>query len=102
MTASRIYDLGGINRVVPSGQATATALEWAAVLASRPPAALAGIKRMLTEGDNLLKIADSVMSDQTIFQSFSGAPAALATMRDIQQRFDAGASPVELYGGPLP
>ena len=42
------------------------------------------------------------MSDQTIFQSFSGAPAALATMRDIQQRFDAGASPVELYGGPMP
>ena len=100
MTASRLYELGGINRVVPTGQATARALEWAATLAGRPPEALAGIKRMLTEGDNLLRIADSVMNDQTVFQTFSGGPAAMAKMREIQARFDAGASPAEVYGGP--
>ena len=100
ITARRLYELGGVNRVVPTGKAIETALEWASVMADRPPAALQGIKRMLTEGDNILKIADSVMNDQTIFQSFSGAPAALATMAAAQARFDKGETPRTVYGGP--
>ena len=87
MTAQRVYELGGINRVVPTGGATA--------------AALAGMKRMLTEGDNLLKVADGVMNDQRIFQSFSGSAEARATMREMQARFDAGEGPRDVYGGPL-
>lgn len=101
MTAARLYQLGGINRVVPTGQARAAALAWAERLASMPPAAVAGMKRMLIEGDALLRIGDAVMSDQTIFQSFSGQPAALERMAEIQARFDAGESPRQVYGPPL-
>lgn len=99
MSAQRLYELGGINRVVPAGRAVEVSLQWASDLADKPPAALAGMKRMLTEGDDL-PISDAVMNDQKIFQSFSGSPEALRTMRAVQDRFDAGASPRETYGGP--
>jgi len=102
MTAQRIYELGGINRVVPTGTAVDRALEWAAILADRPAPAVKGMKRMLTEGDNLLRIAESVMNDQMIFQSFSGTPVALATMKAAQDQFDAGGTTRSVYGGPLP
>lgn len=102
MTAHRIYELGGINRVVPTGQALTRSLEWAGILADRPPDAVHGMKRMLTEGDDVLRIADSVMNDQKIFQTFSGRPAALATMKVAQDRFDDGATTRSVYGGPLP
>jgi hypothetical protein len=60
------------------------------------------MKRMLTEGDDMVRIADAVMNDQMIFQTFSGTPEAIATMRAAQQRFDQGESPRSLYGDPLP
>jgi hypothetical protein len=71
-------------------------------MADRPAAALRGMKRMLTEGDKLLKIPDAVMNDQAIFQTFSGAPAAIETMKACQARFDAGETPRTVYGMPLP
>lgn len=101
-TARRLYELGGVNRVVPTGQALPTALEWAGILAGLPPAAVAGMKRMLTESDDLVRIADGVMNDQKIFQTFSGSPEALATMAAAQARFDAGGTPRTVYGEPLP
>ncbi len=101
ITAQRLYELGGVNRVVPRGKALEMALAWANTMADRPPAALAGMKRMLTEGDNLLRIADSVLNDQKIFQTFSGTPAAIDTMRKAQARFDAGENPRTVYGRPL-
>jgi 1,4-dihydroxy-2-naphthoyl-CoA synthase len=102
MTAQRVYELGGVNRVVPTGRSLAAALEWASLLADRPPAAVRGMKQMLTEGDNALRIAESVMNDQRIFQSFSASPEAIATMSRAQERFDQGATTRSLYGGPLP
>jgi len=102
MTARRLYELGGVNRVVPAGRSLATALEWASILADRSPAAVAGMKRMLTEGDDLVRIGDGVMNDQMIFQTFSGSPEALASMAAVQARFDAGETPRDVYGGPLP
>jgi enoyl-CoA hydratase/carnithine racemase len=101
ITAQRLLALGGVNRVVPRGKALEVALEWAGIMADRPPAALAGMKRMLTEGDNLQRIPEAVLNDQSIFQSFSGAPDAIATMRKAQARFDAGENPRTVYGGPL-
>ncbi len=102
LDARRVYELGGINRVVPTGEALAVSLEWAGILAARSPAAVAGMKRMLTEGDDLLRIGESVMNDQRIFQSFSASPEAVASMAVVQQRFDAGETPRQVYGGPLP
>lgn len=101
LTAQRVYELGGVNRVVGTGKSVAVALEWASIIADRPAPAVSGIKRMLTEGDDILRIAESVMNDQMIFQTFSGAPSAIATMREKQERFDAGETPRQVYGGPL-
>ena len=101
MTARRIHELGGINRVVPTGMALETALHWAGILADRPAAAVKGMKQMLTEGDDLLRIAESVWNDQKIFQSFSGRPEALERMEATQAQFDQGATPRSVYGPPL-
>ena len=57
---------------------------------------------MLTEGDDMLRIADAVMNDQMIFQSFSSSPAAIELLAAVQARFDAGESTRDVYGGPLP
>lgn len=101
VTARRLEALGAVNRVVPEGRAVEVALSWARLVASRPPAAVAGIKQMLQGGDEALRIAETVMNDQRIFGSFSGAPAAMAGMRAVQARFDAGETPREVYGPPL-
>ena len=97
-SARRLLELGGVNRVVPEGDALATALDWAAAIAASPPAAVAGMKQMLTEGDDMLRIADAVMNDQLIFQSFSGQPDALDRMAAVQARFDQGESTRDVYG----
>ena len=96
MTARRIYDLGGLNKVVPTGEALETTLAWAKRLASHPPEALAGMKRMLIEAQEM-HLFDAVMNDQSIFQDFSGKPEAVARMEDIQAKFDGGANLREAY-----
>lgn len=102
VTARRLLELGGVNRVVPEGQALPTALEWAGIVADRPPAAVAGMKQMLRESDDMLRIDEAVANDQRIFQTFAGSAEALASMAAIQARFDAGESTRDVYGGPLP
>jgi enoyl-CoA hydratase/carnithine racemase len=102
MTAQRLYELGAVNRVVPQGTALGVAVEWAERIASHSPAAVAGMKRMLSEGDDLLRISESVANDQRIFQAFSGSVQALESMKRIQERFDAGATPRDVYGAPIP
>ena len=99
LSAQRLYELGGLNRVVPAGTSLALAIEWAVSIASSSASAVAGMKRMLTEGDDLLRVAEAVMNDQVVFQSFSGQPEALERMAAIQARFDAGESTRDVYGG---
>ncbi len=96
VTAQRIYDLGGINRIVPTGQAKENALAWAQKLAAYPPDALGGMKRMLAEAWEA-HLSDAVMNDQRIFQEFSGKEPAIEKMTEIQAKFDAGASIRETY-----
>jgi enoyl-CoA hydratase/carnithine racemase len=96
VTARRIYDLGGINRVVPAGRAVEEALDWAKRMAAHPPAALAGMKRMLAQAEEH-PLSEAIMNDQKIFQEFSGKPAAIAKMEEVQAKFDAGASIRETY-----
>lgn len=99
MSARRIYELGGVNRVVPNGSAVAVALEWAARLADRPPQALAAIKRILVENDEL-PLRAALEHEQRIFQETAASPAALAGMKATQARFDAGESIRAVYGAP--
>ncbi len=94
--ARRIYELGGINKVVPQGQALDASLAWARRLAGHPPDALAGMKRMLTQAEEH-PLTEAIMNDQRIFREFSGQPAAIARMEEVQAKFDAGAGIRETY-----
>ncbi len=47
--ASRLYELGLVNRVTPAGEALATAKEIAAKIAANAPLALLATKRVLVE-----------------------------------------------------
>lgn len=98
VTARRMYELGGLNRVVSAGASLPLALEWAISIASSSPSAVAGMKQMLTDGDDMLRVAEAVMNDQVVFQSFSGTPEALERMAVTQARFDAGESTRDVYG----
>ena len=99
MTARRIYELGGVNEVVPAGKAVEVALEWASMIADRPPKALAALKQILIDNDDL-KLSDELANEQRLFQSVANTPEAIQTMRAIQRRFDAGESIRNVYGLP--
>lgn len=99
MTARRIFALGGINAVVPQGQALAVALEWAAQLAGHSAHALSTLKRMLVANDDL-NLTDALANEQNLFVEVARTPAAIARMREIQARFDAGESIRAVYGEP--
>jgi enoyl-CoA hydratase/carnithine racemase len=96
VTARRIYELGGVNRVVPAGAALAESLAWAKRMAGHPPEALAGMKRMLAQSEEH-PLTEAIMNDQRIFQGFSGNPDAIARMEEVQAAFDAGAGIRETY-----
>lgn len=98
VSAQRMHELGGLNRVVPTGASLPLAIEWAISIAGSSASAVAGMKQMLTDGDDLLRIAEAVRNDQVVFQSFSGLPSALERMAVIQARFDAGESTRDVYG----
>lgn len=99
LPARRIYELGGLNRVVSDGTATEAALEWAARLAQRPAHSLATLKQMLIDNDDL-HLSDALANEQKLFQTVVTKPEAIARMSEIQERFDAGESPRDVYGGP--
>ena len=96
VTARRLYELGGVNKVVPTGMALETSLAWAKRLAGHPPDALAGMKRMLAQSEEH-PLGEAIKNDQNIFQEFSGRPAAIARMEEVQAKFDAGAGIRETY-----
>ena len=89
VSAERLYALGAVNRVTPKGQALATAIAWGRRLAALPPAALAGTKRMLAEGEDLTLPA-ALASDQRIAQTLFTSPDGLARMAAAQARYDRG------------
>ncbi len=101
MTAQRIYELGGVNRIVPEGRSVEVALEWADRLAERPAKALATLKQILIDNDDL-GLTEALTNEQRLFQTVVGTEEAIATMGAIQDRFDAGGSIESVYGSPRP
>jgi len=99
MTARRIYELGGVNRVVPEGSAVEASLAWATRLADRPPAALAALKRILNDSDDR-HLGEALANEQAIFAGIAGTSEAIDQMARTQRRFDAGESLREVYGAP--
>jgi enoyl-CoA hydratase/carnithine racemase len=96
VSARRIHALGGVNKVVPAGTALEASLAWAKRLAGHPADALAGMKRMLAQSEEH-PLTEAIMNDQRIFQEFSGKPAAIARMEEVQAKFDAGAGIRKTY-----
>ena len=100
MTARRIYELGGVNRVVARGMSKAMALDWTARIAAQPLKPVAALKAILRGNDDLT-LTDALANEQRLFQSVATTPESIAAMRSIQARFDAGESIRTVYGDPL-
>ncbi len=99
VAARRIYELGGVNRVVPTGTAVSASLEWAGRLAERPPAALVALKQILNDSDDL-SLTDALGNEQALFQKIAATPEAIERMQRTQARFDAGEPIRKVYGPP--
>jgi enoyl-CoA hydratase/carnithine racemase len=98
ITAERLYELGGLNRLVPRGAAVRVALELASRMADLPSVALAGMKRMLTEDEDLTLTA-ALANDQKISQVLFADPVTVRNMQAFQGRFNAGESVASVYWG---
>jgi enoyl-CoA hydratase/carnithine racemase len=96
ITAERLYELGGLNRLVPKGSAVRVALEMAAHMATLPPVALAGMKRMVTENEDL-HLTAALENDQKISQALFADPITVRNMESFQNRFNAGETLSEVY-----
>ena len=99
LPARRLYELGGVNRLVPSGRAIETALAWADRLAERPAKSLETLKRMLDAGERM-PLDEALRREQELFQEIARTPEAMRLMREIQARFDAGETLRDVYGEP--
>jgi enoyl-CoA hydratase/carnithine racemase len=96
IAAERLYELGGLNRLVPKGGAVKAALEMAAQMAALPPVALAGMKQMLT-ADEDLHLTAALENDQAISQKLFADPLTVSNMAAFQKRIDAGEALSAIY-----
>lgn len=87
ISPERLYALGGVNLVVDRGKALETAIAWGARLVGLPPAAIAGLKRMLVEGEDM-SLPDALANDQRIAQTLFASPDGMSLMQTIQERYD--------------
>jgi len=88
MSAQRLYELGAINRLVPTGQALQVALELAKELAEKSPTASAGLKRILAKNDDA-PLREALRHEQEVFQSVVSTDQARAAMRAAQAMYDS-------------
>ncbi|MBW2314397.1 MAG: enoyl-CoA hydratase/isomerase family protein [Deltaproteobacteria bacterium] len=98
-TARRIYELGGLNRIVPTGQAVDAALAWAERLAERPARSLAILKKTLNDAEEL-PLSEALANEQRLFQSLALTPEGAQAMAAAQEPIDAGRTLREIYGEP--
>jgi enoyl-CoA hydratase/carnithine racemase len=98
MTAERVHELGGINRLTEKGGALSEALALATHIASLPPQSVAGMKQMLGEDEDL-GVAAGIDNDQAISQTLFANADSVARMRAIQKRMDSGETMDQIYWG---
>lgn len=96
LSAERLYELGGLNRLVAKGEALGEALAMARAIAALPPQSVAGMKKMLGEAEDLNQ-TDGIANDQAISQSLFANPGSVTNMKTIQARLDAGESMDDIY-----
>lgn len=88
ISAQRLYELGAINRVVPTGQALGAALALAQELAEKSPAASAGLKRILAKND-VAPLLEAMRHEQEVFQSVVVTEDARTGMQQAQSAYDS-------------
>lgn len=94
VTAQRIYQAGGINRVVDSGTALAESLAWAEQLAALPPAALQHCKQILSDVQEL-PLQEALQKEQQAFQLSTVDTPHL--MREQQAWYEGGGTTLESF-----
>jgi enoyl-CoA hydratase/carnithine racemase len=88
-----------VNAVVPSGKAIEVALQWAKKLAEKSPQAMRTLKQVLLDSDDI-PLTAALENEQKKFLDVARTPQAIAQMRVIQARLDAGESFRNIYGEP--
>lgn len=101
MSPERLYAMGGVNAVVAKGAALRTAVEWGTRLASLPPVSIAGMKRMLVQGEDMT-LPDALANDQRLAQGVFRSDDGMRLMPLIQARYDAGEPMREVLWGRNP
>ena len=96
MTAGDLADLGVVNRLFEDDVLRDRTIEWAALIATRPPRALQANKRGILQTWDLPAEA-ATRHENHLFNS-AMRPATIEIMREIQARYDAGADSWEAYG----
>jgi hypothetical protein len=67
-------------------------------MAKLPPVALAGMKRMLTEDEDL-HLSQALANDQAISQTLFADPLTVKNMEEIQNRLNGGETLASIYWG---
>lgn len=96
LTAQRLYELGGLNRLVAKGKALDTAMGMARAIAKLPPQSVAGMKKMLNEAEDLTQ-SEGIDNDQQISQGLFANPDSMKTMRAYQDKLDKGETMEQAY-----
>ena len=91
MTAVRLHTLGAVNELVGVGKALQIARKRAENLASKAPAALFALKKILLAGASV-EVNEALAAEQSMFQSIAVTEAAKQGMRAVQQAYDDGAT----------
>ena len=91
VSAQRLYELGAVNNVVATGQALTIATELARDIIAKSPAALKGLKQILTFNDGA-PLAEALEHEQAVFQSVVTTADAVVGMRTVQEQYDQGVS----------
>lgn len=101
LTASEAHRLGLVDRIVPTGEALANALEWAEWLAGRQPGDLAMDKELIT-GARGLSLGDALKRETALFVSKLTDERVVARALEVQRRYDEGADSYAAFGIPRP
>lgn len=96
MSAQRMYQLGGVNRVVPTGEARAVAIAWARRLSTRSPTAVAALKQILAAAETL-PLDRALSREQELFQEVIRSPRGIAGIEKADARLEAGESMSDVY-----
>ncbi len=88
-SAERIYQVGGINRLVETDEAREHAIEWARQLAMLPAEALRACKQVLAQTEEL-PLQEALMAEQSQFQATAMTDEARALMSAQQRYYDEG------------